>query len=164
MNINDELISTSDLAVKFSLSRPTVIKRLKEAGIDPKEIATNGGKMYRLGDVAHLMKSSYAGKTDAKTDAQERKLVAEAREKEIKVERLEGTLVPIADVERALVDIFRSLYQLTVVQFSANHAVEIARLKTRGEVEAYLKKELGSIYQGVRANPNNILTRNTTND
>jgi len=164
MSASEELINTSELARKFNLSRPTVISRLQEAGIEPVEETARGGKKYRLGDVAHLMRSEYSGKTDKKTKAQERKLEAEAREKEIKVERLEGTLVPIADVERALVDIFRSLYQLTVVQFTATHAADIARLRTRGEVEAYLKEQLGKIYQSVRTNPNNLLTRDLADD
>lgn len=154
----DDLMNTSALARHFNLSRPTVITRLKENNCEP-EREDRTGKYYSLAKVGPYMRSEYAGKTDKKTQAQERKLVAEAREKEIKVERLEGSLVPIADVERALVDVLRTLYQLLVVQFSAKYATDIARLQTRGEVEHFLKEKIGGVFQEVRSNPTNLLTK-----
>lgn len=153
---DDQLLNQTELARIFNISRNVVIERIEEAGIEPVSRG-RGGTKYRFGDVKDVINLKYV-KSDKKTEFQERKLGAEARLKEIQVGEREGSLIDISEIELGATQFFRALYNSFMVYF-ADSALDISRLRTRGEVEAYQKEHGGKILLNLRDDPNNALAR-----
>lgn len=155
----DPLYNQTELAKLFNLSRNLVIDILKDNGIEPVSAGQGGpkGKRYRLSDVEDILTTKYV-KSDRKTAATERKLEAEAELKEIEVGRRRGELIAVSDVELGAVQLFRALHT-RLVQYCDDSALDISRLRTRGEVAAYQKDAVGKILQDLRSDPNNFVAR-----
>jgi hypothetical protein len=155
----DPLYNQTELAKLFNISRNTVIDILTEHGVEPVVPGQGGprGKRYRLSEVQDILKTKYI-KSDRKTAATERKLEAEAELKEIEVQKKRGELIAVSDVELGAVQLFRALHT-RMVQYCDDSALDISRLRTRGEVAAHQKDAIGKILQDLRSNPNNFISR-----
>lgn len=155
----DPLYNQTELAKLFDISRNTVIDILKEHGIEPVASGQGGprGKKYRLSEVQDILTTKYI-KSDRKTAATERKLEAEADLKEDEVKKRRGELINVSDVELGAVQLFRALHN-RMVQYCDDSALDISRLRTRGEVAHLQKERIGKILQDLRNDPNNFLTR-----
>lgn len=157
-----ETLNQTELARKFNMSRNVVIERIEEAGIEPVQRGGRTGTRYRLADVEPILKLKY-DKSDRKLEATERKLEAEAGLKEIELEKRRGELISVSEIELGSVEFMRGLYNRFMTYF-ADSALDISRLRTRGEVEHYQKEHGGKILQDLRENPNNALTKYLPNE
>lgn len=156
-------MNQSELALKYHISRNSVITKLEAAEIHPIKKGGPGGTRYEVTpELEEALELDYI-KSDRKTAATERKLEAEAELKELEVKKRLGEYVPLMDVELAAVNLFRSLY-LRIVKYCDDSALELSRMTTRGEVAAHQKQELGAILQELRSNPNNYITANLESD
>lgn len=157
----DPTYNQTELAKLFKLSRNLVIDLLNDNGIEPVEAGQGGprGKRYRLSEVQDILKHPHNIKSDRKTAATERKLEAEAELKEIEVKKRKGEVISVTDVELGAVQLFRALHN-RMVQYADDSALDISRLRTRGEVAALQKERIGKILQDLRNDPNNWITRN----
>lgn len=156
-----ETANQSELALKYKISRNSVIEKLNEAGIHPIQKGGRGGTRYEVTqELEEALELDYV-KSDRKTAAQERKLEAEADLKELEVKKRTGEYVPISDVQLAAVNLFRNLY-LKLIQYCDDSALVISRMTTRGDVAAHQKAKMSELLQDLRNNPNNYITKNLT--
>lgn len=155
----EKLYNQTELAKLFDISRNSVIDILKDNGVEPVSQGQGGpkGKRYRLSEVQDILTTKYI-KSDRKTAATERKLEAEAELKEIEVQKRRGEIIAVSEVEQGAVQLFRSLHT-RLVQYCDESALDISRLRTRGEVAAYQKEHIGKLLQDIRSDPNNIVAR-----
>lgn len=147
----------SELALKYGISRNAVIEKLAQANIQPIQKGGRGGTRYTVTPELEEALELDIVRSDRKTLAQERKLEAEAEIKELQVQTLRGEVVSVSEVELAAVTLFRTLY-LRLVAYCDDSALDLSRMKTRGEVAAYQKTEIGKVLQELRHNPNNFIT------
>lgn len=158
-----ETLNQTELARLYNLSRNVVIERIEEAGIVPVQRGGRTGTRYLVTpELTELLTHKYNG-TDRKLEATERKLEAEAELKEIQVQERRGELIAVSEIELGSVQFFRTLYNSLMTYF-ADSALEISRLRTRGEVEHYQKTHGGQLLQNLREDPNNALTRYNRQD
>lgn len=159
----DQKLNQTELAKLFKLSRNVVIERLKEAGIEPISQGGKGGTKYWLSEVREVLTLNTYMKSDRKLEATERKLEAEAGLKELELEKRRGEFLPVSELELGAVQLFRALHNRFNVYF-ADSALDISRLRTRGEVEAYQKEHGGLILQELRDDPNNLIAKYSSED
>ena len=157
--VEDPEYNQTQLAKMFGMSRNMVIDLLNEHEIEHVNQGQGGpkGKKYRLSQVRDILKHTNL-KSDRKLAATERKLEAEAELKEIEVKRKLGEMIETSDVELGAVQLFRALHN-RLVQYCDESALDLVRLKTRGEVAFYQKEHIGKLLQDLRADPNNFVTR-----
>jgi hypothetical protein len=152
-------LNQSELALKYKISRNSVIEKLDQAGIHPIQKGGKGGTRYEITpELEEALELDYI-KSDRKREAQERKLEAEAELKELDIAERRGEIVAVNLVELAAVTLFRTMY-LRLIAYCDDSALDISRMKTRGEVAAYQKEKIGVLLQELRTNPNNFLTAN----
>lgn len=153
-----ETLNQTELARKFNVTRNFVIEQITAAGIVPFQRGGRTGTRYIITpELEQALKSKYQ-KSDRKLEATERKLEAEAELKEIEVEKRRGELIYVSEIELGSVQFFRTLYNSLMTYF-ADSALDISRLRTRGEVEHYQKEHGGVLLQKLREDPNNLLTK-----
>lgn len=154
----ERTLNVTELARKFNMTRNLVMERIEEhPEIVPVHRGGRLGTRYRVADVEAILVLKIA-RSDRKLEATERKLEAEADLKEIEVAKKRGEMIFVSEIELGSVQFFRTLYNSLMTYF-ADSALDISRLRTRGEVEHYQKIHGGKLLQKLRDDPNNALTK-----
>jgi hypothetical protein len=155
----DKKLNINQVATHFHLKRHAVVEKLRYAGIDPAEVTKRGAKLFWLTDVQDVLtEGKVQGKATEKAEAQTRVLEANAGLKELELERKLGDSISVIDVEQGAVELFRALHN-RLTMYASDAALDISKLKTRGDVEKYQKDHFATILEALRANPTNFITK-----
>lgn len=153
----DPLLNINQLAARFGKRRYKVAELL--TSIEPDSIGKKGAKMYRVSRVEDILDTpDVQANASEKSNAQVRKLDAEAGLKELLLEQKRGDVIDVADVEQGAVELFRALHN-RLTSYCDDSALDLAKIGTRGEVAAYQKEKVAAILQELRENPNNFITQ-----
>lgn len=131
------------------MDRSVVRRRLQAAKIKPvdkKEKKT----IYELTpEVEELLGETGSQRLD---EVNLRKAEADARLKEMKVDREIRRLVPYDEAQEEWQEVLKWLYQLLVIENPRRNAARYRKCKTTGELTAALKRDSAKPFQDLRAN------------
>lgn len=130
-----ELLSIQKIAFRVNLNRATCKKRLDEFGYEA-ETDTAKLKLYRFDA---KMEADLTETNDAMRDVKIRQFTADARLREIKVEREMGNLVPMVEVVDTIQRLFSSMHKEIGVRMPKEIASRLAKAKTSADVQKVLK-------------------------
>lgn len=154
---DDPELNINQLASHFGKKRYWVSEQLRE--LTPDSIGKNGAKKYRVSRVEEILTApAVQANATEKSNAQVRKLDAEAGLKELQLERQRGDVIETADVEQGAVELFRALHN-RLTSYCDDSALDLAKISVRGEVAAYQKEKVAAILQELRESPNNFITQ-----
>lgn len=143
-----ERLNIANLAMRFDLNRETVVKRIRNAGIEPVELRAKE-KLYEL--TSRLI-TVLEQRNEKLEEVKLRGETAKAQLVEIKVKQAEGELVPMAEAVELVHKIISRIYQEFAVRQPKRIAGHLARKKTAIEVKKILKADTDKIMKGVRTN------------
>lgn len=148
-------LSISKLAMRFSLDRATVRKRLSDAEIEPVS-ETEKEKLYALTEDLEAALLAQSRPIDA---AKLRKETAEAQIREYKLAEITGEMCSVADFTQVTQAIFGNLHKKCCVHAPKVLAKKLKKAKTETEITRILEKELSGIFLDLRTNYKNFLDK-----
>jgi len=143
-----DLMPIAVITTRTGLNRATVADRLNKHGYKP----VAGHEKLKIYEFDEKMEADLLETNTKLSEAKVRREESAARLNELKVEQIEGTLVPFGEVVDVISNMFGSLYKETVTRLPKRLASRLARSTTASDVTQILTHELDKIFQDVRAN------------
>jgi len=149
------LLNTSQLAFRFKLTREITARRLNAAGVAPVEDHGPGNeKLYALDEATPFLETD-----EDINELKKRKLLAEARDKEMTLEQREKLLLSSAEVKAAVQTIFGNLLRELSIKMTKRIAGRCKKAKTIKEINAIMKPAIGEVFDKLRTNHKEFLVK-----
>jgi len=148
-----ERLSTMAIAMRYHLTRETVLKRLKENDIEPV-VDEPKKKLYEM---TQELIAAVNKRSDAIDAVKLRHEEARAKLVEIKVAEKNREMVPVAEARDIAAAIFGKMFAEMAIQMPKRLATKLARSKSAAEVTKMLKNEVERVFKGLRENPEGFL-------
>jgi hypothetical protein len=155
MSVKKQNLSISKIAMRYSLDRATVRKRLEDAEIKPVSESAKE-KLYEVNKELEAALMAQSRPIDA---AKLRKENAEAELREIKLAEAKSEMFPVAEFTAAVQSIFGNLHKKTCVHLPKTLAKRLKKAKSETEITRILEKEYAAVFNELRENYKKFLDK-----
>ena len=150
----DNLWSQSKLAVAYGISRETVVKRFRRAGMLPHPSSTATEKLYENNELTRV---ALTRDDDESAEYKVKGLDLKNRKAEIELAKLEGTVVSVDEVSQLAADLFGGLQKKITIQNVKNLVKKIRAAKDESGAVTIAQTILNQPFLDARENHRKFL-------